>query len=154
MIKKNIFFIFLFFILTTPAFAEKIPVKITPVQIISTNHDEVEVGDWINFETANNVYADGHLYIKKHTPIQGSVDFVHPNGWANDKAEISINKFYLKDINNKKCEINSNLKIKTVLSAKPSIKDLFGYYVLGIFRGSEIYIEPDTKTFNIFIERL
>lgn len=153
MIEKNIFFILLFFLLTAPAFAEKLPVKITPLQVISTNHDEVEVGDWIGFEAVNDVYVDGYLYIKKNTYIYGFVDFVHPNGWANDKAEICINKFYLTDINNKKCEINSRLKIETILCAKPSIKDSFNYYVLGTFRGAEIFIEPDTRTYNIFIER-
>lgn len=153
MIKKNILFILLFFMLTIPVFAEKIPVKIAPAQIISTNHDEVEVGDWIKFEAMNDVYVGGNLFIKKHSPIYGFVDFIHPNGWANDKAEICINKFYLKDTNNKKYEINSHLKIETVLGSKPLSKDLFNYYVLGTFRGSEIYIEPNTKIFNIFIER-
>lgn len=152
MLRFLLVFVFIFGI-TQIAIAEKIPVKISPAQIISTNHDEVEIGDWINFENAHDIYVDGKLYIKKNTPVYGFVDFVHPNGWANDKAEIYINKFYFKDLNNKKCEINSPLRIQTVPDAKPHIKELFTYYILGSFRGSEIFIEPDTKVYNIFIER-
>lgn len=133
--------------------AEKIPVKIAPTQIISTNHDEVETGDWMNFETTQDVYVNDKLYIKKNTPVSGFVDLVHPNGWANDKAEIYISKFSFNDVNNNRCETNSSLRIETVPSAKPSIKELFTYYVLGTFRGSEIFIEPDTKVYNIFIEK-
>lgn len=151
--KKNIFLVFLFFLISVPAFAQKIPVKITPAQVISTNNDEVEIGDWINFETAHDTFVDGHLYIKKNTPVVGFVDFVHPNGWANDKAEICINKFKFSDVNNKQSEINSPIKIEAKLSAKPKMKDVFTYYVLGTFRGSEIYVEPDTKIYNLFIER-
>lgn len=133
--------------------AGKIPVKISPVQIISTNHDEVETGDWINFEATHDVYVNDKLYIRKNTPISGFVDIVHPNGWANDKAEIYISKFDFNDTNNKRCETNSPLRIQTVPDAKPHIKELFTYYVLGTFRGSEIFIEPDTKIYNIFIEK-
>lgn len=132
---------------------KKIPVKIAPTQTISTNKDEVEIGDWISFETTNDVYADNKLFIKRNTPVSGFVDLVHPNGWANDKAEIYISKFTFYDINNKRCETNSLLKIQTVPDAKPGLKELFTYYVLGTFRGSEIFIEPDTKVYNIFIEK-
>lgn len=150
---KKIILIFLLFIAATPVFAEKIPVKIAPVQVISTNHDEVEVGDLIKFEVINDVYSNGHLLINKDAPALGLVDFVHPNGWADDKAEIYINKFILEDINNKKHEASSHLKIETALGAKPTIKELFVFYVLGLFRGAEIFVEPDTKIYNIFIEK-
>lgn len=153
MIRKVLFLILLSMLQILPACAEKIPVKICPAQIISTNHDEVETGDRINFETAHDIYVDGNLYIKKDTQIFGSVGLVHPNGWGNDKAEIYINKFYFNNLNNKQCEIDSPLRIQTVPDAHPKVKDLFAYYVLGMFRGSEIYVEPDTKTYNIFIER-
>ncbi len=78
MIKKVIF-MFLLFVFAVPAYAEKIPVKIAPVQIISTNHDEIEVGDKITFEVVNDVYKDNKLFIKKGSTVKGTIDFVHPN---------------------------------------------------------------------------
>lgn len=153
MLKKMIFIFCLMTFCIPWAFAQEIPVKIAPEQVISTEHDEIEVGDTVSFEAVNDVYDNGKLYIKKHTSVIGVVAFLHNNGWANDKAEILFNKFYFKDSDNKKIEINYPLKIETSINASPSPVDVFKYYVLGTFRGSEIYIEPDTKVFNIFIER-
>lgn len=151
MIKKFIFVILLY-LFVAPAFAEKIPVRITPLQLISTNHDEVEVGDWINFETAYETYLNGKLYIAKNTPVIGVVDFVHPNGWGGDKAEIWVSEFNTKDVNNKHLEIIYPIKIKNNINNYKSIKQCFYFYFLGSIRGSEVFIEPDTKTYNIFIE--
>lgn len=33
------------------------------------------------------------------------------------------------------------------------IKQAFSWFISSFIRGSEIYIEPDAKTYNIFIER-
>jgi len=163
-----------------PAFAEKIPVKIEPAQVISTHHDEVEVGDWINFEVVNDVYVDDNLYIKKGTKISGVVDFFHPNGWGGDSADIVFKKFYTTDVNHKKITIFYPLEIdgKTEMAnsirsvtnkgatsvaprvifrwfhfLKPPIINWQYLSYLGfVVRGSEISVEPDTTIYNIFIE--
>lgn len=153
MIKKNILFILLFFLLTTPAFAEKTPVKIAPAQIISTNHDEIEVGDWVNFEIVNDVYVNGSLYIKKNTPLYGFVDFVHPNGWAGDSAEVRFKTFETNDLKGQKVIINYPLVLNGSNSKNNDVKQYLAMAFLRLIRGAEICIEPDTKIFNIFIER-
>lgn len=136
-----------------PCLAEKVSFKITPLQLISTENDEVEVGDTIDFISVKDVYMNGNLFIARNTHVSGIVDFVHQNGWAGDRAEIWIKKFYVKTKDDKKIEINYPIKIiKTPQDCK-HLKDYFVYYVLGSIRGSEIYIEPDTKVYNIFIER-
>lgn len=137
--------------LAAPSYAEKAPVKITPYQVISTNHDEIQIGDWVEFEAVNDVYLNDKLYVKKHTPIVGVVDFVHPNGWAKDNAEIAFKTFYTTDVNNKKVEISYPLNIRGEVLTDSYIKKITVQYLCGIIRGSEIYIEPDTMTFNIFI---
>lgn len=149
-----------------PAFAEKIPVKITPIQVISTHHDQLEVGDLIKFVTVNDVYTDDSLYIKKNTVVAGIVDFVHPNGWCGDSAEIVFKKFYTNDINNKKVCINSNLDLNGNSEMANSTGTIAGLnigcylseiinipHVFFVFRGPELRVEPDTKIYNIFIER-
>lgn len=134
-------------------FAEKIPVKITPIQVISTNHDEVEIGDWINFETVNDIYVNNELYIRKGSPILGFVEFLHPNGWGGDSAEIEFKTFETRDVNGKKNIINYPLMINGNNAKNNDMKQYIAMVFLNLIRGSEIYIEPDTRIFNLFIER-
>ena len=151
--KKTFLILFLMLFNTSIANAELIPIKFTPNQIISTHHNEIEVGDWIRFKTINDVYVDDKLYIKKNTPIIGIVDYVHDNGIFIDNAEITIKKFITKDTNNQKVTIYQTL----VLNRKDYITKTFGdkmtKYVGVAFRGSEIKIEPETTVYNIFLNR-
>lgn len=169
--RKIIFISLLLFLVMLPSYAEKIAVKIAPTQIITTHHDEIEVGDWINFEIANDVYVNDDLYIKKNTRIVGIVDFVHQNGWGGDAADIKFKTFYTIDAQGKKTtisyplEINGNSEIANSSREVPinlvsrtaehlSFLTYMGLNYAGfIFRGAEIKLEPDTKTYNIFIER-
>lgn len=48
--KKLLLIIFCILVLAPVANAEKLPIKITPAQVITTNTDEIEVGDWIKFK--------------------------------------------------------------------------------------------------------
>ncbi|MFA7658402.1 MAG: hypothetical protein WCY19_03110 [Candidatus Gastranaerophilaceae bacterium] len=157
--KKIFLLAVLSFSIFSPAFAEKIPVKIAPAQAFSTHHDEVQIGDWINFETVNDVYNGDKLYIKKGTRVIGVVDFVHDNGWLADSAEITLKEFLTVDANNKKVEIPYTIKIKGNEFVENEKRQCLTYIAyafqsLAFFlRGPEIYIEPDKKVFNIFIER-
>lgn len=159
---KKFFLLFFVLIFALPAFALKIPVRITPTQIISTHSDEIETGDWLKFEIVNDVYVNDKIYLKKQTPIYGFVDFFHPNGWAGDKAEIKIKTFETRDINDEKVTINYPLDIKENKELVSDTKEWIIEFIseipilsniIFVIRGSEIYIEPDTNVFNIFIER-
>jgi len=173
-IYKNILCVlFLISIFSLPACAEKVPVRISPIQIISTDKDAIEVGDWIKFEVAGDVFVNDKLYISNNTDVVGIVDFVHSNGWGGDGAEIYFKKFYTTDVNNKKVVINSLLELKGNSEMANSSRDIPtsggiwaanffhipGLTYLGqnyagfILRGAEIDIEPDTKTYNLFIEQ-
>lgn len=155
MIKK-MFIISLLFIFAMPAFAEKIPVKIAPTQIISTKHDEIEVGDKIEFEVVNDVYKDNKLFIKKGSAITSIVDFVHPNGWFGDAANIKLINFSTTDVTDKKVEISYPANIKGGIIRSETKQYWIKYFLnyLGfIIRGAEISVEPDTKIYNIFIEQ-
>lgn len=152
---KKLLVLFLLFVssMFNAAFAEKIPVRITPLQIISTNNDEIEIGDWIKFAIVNDVFVDNKLYLKKGAPIFGFVDFFHPNGWVGDNAEIKFKTFKTIGINDKPIIINYPLNINGNTARANDIKQYISWVLTTLVRGSEIYIEPDTKTFNIFIER-
>ncbi len=149
--NKTICTFALLLIFARPCFAEKIPIKITPDEIISTNHDEVEIGDWIEFQSVDDVYMNDKLYIAKTTPIIAVVDFVHPNGWGGDNATINLKTFKTINTDNQKIEINFPITIKTTSEQANTLNKKITYYILRVIRGSEIFIEPDTKAFNIFI---
>lgn len=152
--KKSFLFLTLFLVFNfLPAYAGKIPVRIAPTQIISTHHDETEVGDWINFEVVTDVYKDGNLYIKKGTRVIGVVDFVHPNGWMADSADVKIKNFSTIDINNQKVEIIYPTNINGNKLIDKDVKLYLSYVFFTLFRGSEIFLEPDSKIFNIFINQ-
>lgn len=157
--KKFLLVLISFLIVANPSYAEKISVKIGPAQVISTHHDDTQVGDWINFETLNDIYVNNKLYIPKGKKVIGVVDYVHENGWLADSADITFKEFITSDVNNKKVVIPYTLKIKGNVYVEGEKREFISYAAyaiswLGFFlRGPEILIEPDTLTFNIFIER-
>jgi len=155
--KKSLLLILVLLCSFQTAFAEKIPIRITPAQIISTKQDEIEMGDWVSFDVVNNVYVNDKLYISKGTPIYGFVDFFHPNGWAADSADIKFKTFKTLDTKGNKITIDYPLTINGNSKKANDIKQYLSwqYAISGLLilvRGSEIYIEPDKELFNLFIE--
>ena len=155
MIKKVFILIFSLFFTVVPAFAQKIPVKIAPMQVVSTHYDEIQVGDYVSFEVVNNVYKNEKLYIKKGSTILGKVSFVHPNGWNCDNAEISFKYFYTRNCDNQKITINLKcpLIIKGRINMALNWRQFIRFAIFYPIRGTEIFIEPDTRIYNIFIEQ-
>lgn len=129
---------------------ERIIVPITPIETISTHHDEVELGDFIKFKVVKDIYKNDVLYIKKDTPIFGKVEFVHENGWAGDSAQIDFLKFQTMDINNKLIKFSYPLKLVGNDLRNNDIKDILAR-ILIVVRGAEINILPESKTFNLFL---
>lgn len=150
--EKILYILILLLISVAPAFAEKIPVKIAPIHEITTYKDKIEVGDLIPFQTVNDVYVGDKLYIPKYSAIFGKVDFLHSNGWGGDAAEVKLKYFYVNDVNGKRITIDYPLIIKGNCSRSNDIKQYVSM-VIYIIRGAEVYVEPDTISFNIFIEQ-
>lgn len=144
--KKDEFIVYISQVVT-----EKTPVKITPAELISTVHDGVELGDWLEFKIVSDVYKNDKLYIKKQTPIFGLVDSFHPNGWVTDNAEIKFDQFRTKDLNGNKITINYPLKIDGNAMRDDNIKRHYLKVLLTVIRGYELNIKPNQKVFNIFI---
>ena len=129
--KKILIFLL---ILGAPAFAESIPIKITPAQVISTCHDEIQIGDSIRFKTVND-----------NLPVIGIVDYVSPNGWIADNAQIDFKTFKMRDANGKIMTINSPVSINgfEILKYKGNRKAQFFNYAGVVLRGKEIEIIPE-----------
>lgn len=136
--------------------SENTPIKIKPAQKISTCYDEIEVGDKIKFSTVKDVYKNGKLYIKKDTPIYGTVDYVSENGWSYDNAQIDLKKFKTKTVDGKIINITSPLSINgfDILKYKGKrAAQLFNYCGVA-FRGKEVEIIPqkDNIEFNLWLK--
>ena len=131
------------------------PVKIKPAQKISTCYDETEVGDRIKFIIEKDIYKNGKLYIKKDTPIYGTVDYVSDNGWSYDNAQIDIKKFKTRTADGKVITISSPLSINgfDILKYKSKKIAQFFNYCGVAFRSKEVEILPeqDNINFNIWI---
>ena len=129
------------------AFAsEQIPIRIVPAERISTVHDEIQLGDNIMFKVQNDVYLNDKLIFTKDALVFGTVDKIEDNGWANDNAEIRVEKFKLRNAKNEIVTIKSNVKIDgfELLKTKQKRFAQFFNYIGVIFRGKEIDIKyPD-----------
>lgn len=133
---------------------EKIPIKISPLEPISTAYDETEVGDSIPFFVVEDVYKNDKLFIKKGTTLYGTVDFVKENGWLGDHAEVEFKVFRVRNAQGKLSTFNSELLLTGANTLKwfnPGWKRFFNYCTI-IFRGNEVDINPNTSepVFNIW----
>lgn len=133
--------------------AEKLPLKVTPVNSISSATDELEVGDIIEFKLLNDVYKDNKLLFAKDTVILGYIDFIKENGWCCDNAEIEFKNFDIKNTDGTIKHFKSSLTINGFDMLKyyyPKWKRGF-QYIGALIRGKEIDIIPDEKiSFNVW----
>lgn len=141
---------------TVTSVNEKIPVKLIPIQIITTDYDEIEVGSRLRFKIANDIYKNDKLFIKKDTPVSATVSHFKENGWCDDSSEMELDNFITKDISNKTVKINDTLKINAFEMLKwqnPKIRRGWNY-LSSWFRGKEFNIIPpkDNPTFNIWLK--
>lgn len=151
--KKLFLILCLLFFSAQIANAEKIPINITPIQVISTHNDKIEVGDWIKFKVVNDIYYNEKIYINKDTIITGIVDSVHENGIIADNAEVVFKQFALRDVNNKLIKINYTLTLNRDNAECYGLGYKIKKYIGFIFKGNEIYVKPEITTYNLFLEK-
>ena len=149
--KKLLLIIVCMLVFAPIASAEKLPIKITPTQVISTHTDEIEVGDWIKFKTVNDVFYKNKLFIKKDTPVVGVVDHVHENGLVADNAEIIFQTFYVRNVEKDLVKFNYPLYIGRRNSVCKTCGDKVEKYFLVIFKGNEVDVQPESTVYNLFL---
>lgn len=154
MIKKLLVVIFFFLIASNLALAaERLPVSITPNQIISTDKDEIEFGDDLDFKVVKDVYKDDAVYIKKGAPVIAEVDYVSPNGWVADSAYVQIKKIKILDSKSTWLEVPCSLKILGRNCRNPKANIFYSgfHYLTVLVRGDEVFLSPNQQNFNVFI---
>lgn len=155
---KNFLLILTMILLGTNAvFAEKIPLKITPAQDISTAYDEVEVFDPIKFKVIKDVYYKNKVLIAKDTFVIGIVDFVSENGWMCDNAQLQFKNFKTKDTNNNIINLESPITLDgfKLIETKANRKAQFFNYIGVVVRGKEVDIKNgvDKPVFTIWLSK-
>ena len=141
--KKKILILMLLIVGSSVLASEQIPVRNVPAEPISTVHDEVQLGDNIMFKVQNDVYLNDKLIFTKDALVFGTVDKIEDNGWANDNAEIRVEKFKLRNAKNEIVTIKSSVKIDgfELLKTKENRFAQFFNYIGVVFRGKEIDIK-------------
>ena len=141
--KKKILILMLLIVGSSVLASEQIPVRIVPAEPISTVHDEVQLGDNIMFKVQNDVYLNDKLIFTKDALVFGTVDKIEDNGWANDNAEIRVEKFKLRNAKNEIVTIKSSVKIDgfELLKTKENRFAQIFNYIGVVFRGKEIDIK-------------
>ena len=140
--KKLLLIIFCILVFTPVANAEKLSIKITPAQVISTNTNKIKVGDWIKFKTLNDVFYKNNLFIKKDTPIVGVVDHIYKNDLSANNANILFRTFYVRNVEKDLVKFDSPLSI----GRRNSVCKF-----LIIFKGNKADIQPESTVYNIFL---
>lgn len=121
------------------AFAEEVPVTITPIQKISTGDKYLKEGDTVNFTDINT-----------GEEITGIIKEVLPNGFAGDTASILINNFKYK---NSDKILNGQIYIKGGEHKKyQDLADNGIAPALVIIRGGEVILQPNKTKLTIFFD--
>lgn len=121
--------------IATPVFAKKELINVTPVKKITTAHDTVTEGDYVDFKIVNTDKI-----------IRGLVVKYEPNGWLGKEASLVIDQFQA---------LNSNEKFDGTISLNGNqhndIMEFFTWIDLWV-RGGEVTILPDKDIFGLWRE--
>lgn len=144
---KQIISLLIIILLCTPyAYATQVALKLSPDEIISTAHDEVEAGDKLLFKLEKDVYLDERLLFKKGTRVVAYVEYVTENCFGFGSAEIWCRKIIIKKQDG---TYTKPYDTEFVLNGFELLKGLnpkyrrFFEYIGNVFRGKEINIRPN-----------
>ena len=117
------------------AFAQKIPVEITPKEKITTSCQIAE-GDYLEFKVLNSTDI-----------VRGTVTKYEPNGFGGKEAILIIDDFRTLNSDNKysgTIALNGN--------QHNQIMEFFSFLAQFV-RGGEVTVLPDKDIFNLWVEK-
>lgn len=110
-------------------------VQITPVEKITTSHDKISEGDFVNFKIINT-----------NTNVRGLITKYEPNGWLGKEAILVIDQFYTPETGEK--------YIGTIClqgNEHNQVMEFFTWIDLWV-RGGEVTILPNKNIFSLWRE--
>lgn len=142
--KKLLILILLLASTVNTVFAEKVLVKVTPAQIITTSKkNSLKEGDYVDFKTVETTKA-----FKKGEIITGVVTSLEENGFQVKEARAVIENFRCK-----------NIALEGEIYLHGGLHKKLGEFVERtvsecsvLLRGSEIIVRPDEQEFLLYAE--
>lgn len=145
--KRLLFLLLMICFTTNCANATKIPLKITPAEVITTAHDEVENGDKLLFKLVSDTRLGDKVIFEAGSMLVAYVDYVTDNGFGYDSANIWCRKVWIKkNDNNYTKSYDTDFSINGFSLLKglyPKTRRFFEYVGLILStRGKEINFDP------------
>ena len=155
MLKKILITFFILFCINNAVFSIEIPVKVVPDSIISTSGGNLQEGDSINFVTAEDIYLDSKLYIKKGEKVSGVITNLVNNDFTCQNASIYAENFKTKNVEGKSIKLigiihkdgRNHSYVTQYIPDNPMSTSLFFF-----IRGGEAKIVPQKDSFILFLE--
>jgi len=147
MLKKSLLTLICVFCSTQVAFSKEIPVKIKPMQKITTSNLLVKEGDSIDFVVSEDVLINSELRLKKGERVQGIITGLEDNDFVVKPAKLYIENFRTTTVSGKP------IKLKGIIYKSGSEHRVFGeFLIFDLLRGGEVQIKPEKDEFTIYIE--
>lgn len=148
MLKKISLLVFFLF-LNQSVIAKDIPVKIIPANKITTSTANIQEGDSVNFLTADDIFINSSVYIKKGTPVKGTITSIEDNDYLYVPATLYAENFVTKNVDGKLVKLSG-----IVYKAGNNHWELTQFIPIPFvyLRGGEVQIKPKKDTFILLLK--
>lgn len=148
MIRK-LFLILVLFSFGQNILADEIPVNIKPINKITTSNINLQEGDSVSFAIQEDIFVNSKLFIKKGTPVNGTIISIENNDYLYKPATLYADKFVTQDVNGQR------VKLKGIIYKKGNDHWMITQFILfplTILRGGEVQIKPEKDIFTLILE--
>lgn len=149
MIKRILLTLIILFSLNMFAMADEIPVKLTPLDPISTANVDLREGDKINLIVADDVVLNSNVYIKKGSVATGVITSLVDNGFVCQEASLYVENFKVKNTQGKQVKLDGIVYKK---GRNHSYVTQFLGDVFCFIRGGEAKMEPIKDTYTLYVK--
>ena len=145
--KKIILFSALILTSQQIIWAKEFPVKIKPLQKITTSNIDLKEGDSLDFIISEDVLINSKLYLKRGEKVQGIITGLEDNNYVVQPAKLYIENFKTTTEN------GMPLKLKGIIYKSGNDHQVFGEFIIfDLLRGGEVQIKPAKDEFTLYVE--
>ena len=145
---KKLILPLLFLLLTTQSVLTKeIPIKIKPIQKITTSNLSLQEGDSLDFAICEDVLINSKLHLKKGAQVQGVITELEDNDYVLKPAKLYIENFRTTTAS------GMPVKLKGIVYKSGNEHQVFGeFLIFDLLRGGEVQIKPRKDEFTLYTE--
>lgn len=155
MIKKILTTVLILFCTYSFASSKEVQVKVVPNAVLSTSDKNLQEGDSISLITAEDVYVNSKLVIKKGEPVLGTITNLVNNDFTCQPASIYAENFKVKNINGETEKLNgivykSGRNHSYITQYMPDATLALNLFFF--IRGGEAKILPNKDSFILYFD--